>query len=167
MDRLTDDDLIDLLGTLGVLRLEVQELRTLAQNMVPKTELENRGKRLRLAGFIAAIVILVVFVPFGLLLHQANSGVNEAKASNKALVQDQYDRAVSSEKSCNDRNGTQAALSMLIQRLLDAEQSANTPSPERVSAYQIALRGTNNLADCSIYHRQQTSLLDQGAIPND
>lgn len=166
MDRLTDDDLIELLGTLGVLRLEVQELRKSAEQMVPKDELENRGKRIRLAGFIATIVLLIVFIPFGFLLHQANEGVNEARSSNKALVQDQYDRAVSSEKSCIDRNGTQVALSTLIQRLLTAEQTAKTPSPDRLDAYQVALRGTNTLADCSMFHRQQMKLLGQGASPN-
>lgn len=167
IEGLTDDDFVELLGTLGVLRLEVQELRKTADSMVPRDELGNRWRRMRLAGFIAVIAMLVVFIPFGILLNKAGVTAKAAKDGQAALIQDQYNRAVDAKRSCDQRNNSQVAVVALVRALQHAEQDA-APSlarDERLAAFQLALRGTGTLTDCSVFDKQEQSLIAKGAKP--
>lgn len=168
IDRLTDDDLVELLGTLGILRLEVQELRETAANMVPKDELGNRWRRMRLAGFIAAIAMLIVFIPFGILLNKASVTARAAKSGQAALIQDQYDRAIDGQRSCNQRNLSQVSVVGLVRALQHAEEDS-VPSlgrTERLAAFKLALGGAGTLADCSAFTKQEQSLVAKGAKPH-
>lgn len=171
--ELDQDDFLELLTTLALLRLEVQELKEAAANLVPRDELASGRKRLRWAGFVAIIVLLIVIIPFGILVKQNRNTAREArtaavtaKVSASALVQDEYDRALSAKASCQNRNQTQSALVMLIQKLAQAELDATTPNRQRIDAYNAAVRESGSLIDCSTYQKQADDLVGQGATPH-
>lgn len=174
MDRLSDDELIELLGTLGVLRLEVHELREAADKMVPRDEMESSRKRLRLIGFIAVTVLLMTMVPFILLLRRADGAAHRAKvaadtanASQHALIQDQYNRAVASVNQCQARNAAAAGTVGLIEDLLKAESDSpvqDATTRERIAAYRKVL-GLAGAVDCTAFQRQADQLIAQGASP--
>lgn len=176
MDRLNDDELIELLGTLGVLRLEVAELRETAQQMVPRDELESGRKRMRLIGFIALVIVLLTLAPFAFVLSKTNTAASEAKAaagkattSQHNLVQDQYNRAVTAFVQCGQRNEGTVLLVSLVRQLLAAEEKEPVKTPtvlQLINIYSSALKLSNAPpVDCNVYKKQEAQLIAQGAIP--